>query len=181
MAGHLGRPPEPLRARLTYARAVEALAAGARIDRYEVLYVLGMGGMGIVYAARDRDPRSRDRLEREARTMARLSHPSVVTVYDAGTFGEDVFLLTESLSSRSRGEGLFSKGEALLALPSESGCEPCLLSDSECFYHVPPNGELTCVDGAFVEGRRGYKGRANDFGKCVVQTSAGILEIGCGS
>jgi tetratricopeptide (TPR) repeat protein/predicted Ser/Thr protein kinase len=74
---------------------------GARVGRYALLEMIGQGGMGTVYLAHDpqlerrvalkvlRADRSRGaemgaRLLREARTMARLAHPNIVTVYDAG-------------------------------------------------------------------------------------------------
>ena len=76
-------------------------AAGARIGKYEIVKLLGRGGMGAVYQAIDPvleravalkvmlpeaagDPEHKQRFEREARAVARLSHPSVVTVFDLG-------------------------------------------------------------------------------------------------
>jgi serine/threonine protein kinase len=90
--------------------------AGAALGRYRVLSPLGAGGMGIVLLAHDpvldrkvalkllRDsagaPELHARLLREAQAMARLSHPSVVTVHDVGTTERGhVFLAMEHVDT----------------------------------------------------------------------------------
>jgi eukaryotic-like serine/threonine-protein kinase len=79
----------------------EALAPGARLGPYEVVSQIGAGGMGEVYKAKDTrlgrtvaikilppelsaDPDRRARFEREAKTIAGLTHPHICTLYDVG-------------------------------------------------------------------------------------------------
>ena len=82
-------------------RPEPAAALGASLGRYRLERELGTGGMGVVHAAFDPDLERRialkvlrvavpgleakDRLLREARAMARLAHPNVVTVHEVGT------------------------------------------------------------------------------------------------
>ncbi|MCA9704961.1 MAG: serine/threonine protein kinase, partial [Myxococcales bacterium] len=96
----------------------EALERYERIDRYVVLSRIGQGGMGAVYGAYDPLLRRRvalkvirphhadrddgqARMLREARAMARLSHPNVLPVYDVGHFEGGVFIAMEQISGQT--------------------------------------------------------------------------------
>jgi len=95
---------------------------GGRLGAFEILDVIGTGGMGRVYRGRDTrldrfvaikvlspeiadDPRSRERFEREARVVSRLAHPHICTLYDLGLARvEDVetpFLVMELLDGET--------------------------------------------------------------------------------
>ena len=89
-----------------------SLTPGARIGGYEIVEFLGAGGMGEVWRARDHrlgrdvalkilpaalsaDPDRLNRLEREARLLASLSHPNIATLYGVEEFQGGVALVME--------------------------------------------------------------------------------------
>ena len=95
----------------------------ARISRYEIKTLIGAGGMGSLYLARDTNPNTnrlvalkllnatldsvelRERFGREARALAALNHPSIVDIYDSGEFRGSPFIVMEYV----RGETLAEK------------------------------------------------------------------------
>src|SRR3954471_15907240 len=95
-----------------------ALIKGTQLGPYEVLGLIGEGGMGQVYRATDTrldravaikvmpagladDPIRRERLQREARSISRLEHPNICPLYDVGQLpvesGGGLFLVMQFL------------------------------------------------------------------------------------
>src|SRR5512132_936679 len=99
------------------------LAAGTRLGPYELGAPIGAGGMGEVYRAKDTrldrtvavkvlpehlsaSPESRQRFEREAKTISQLSHPHICALYDVGNQDGVEFLVMEYLEGETLSDRL---------------------------------------------------------------------------
>jgi serine/threonine-protein kinase len=154
--------------------------APGRLGRYEIVQEIGRGAMGVVYRARDpvinRDvalktiplatefegrelEEARAKFFREAETAGRLSHPHIVTIYDAGEQDGTAYIAMELL----RGRHLVQYAAAACLLPPAIAIEvTARLADALHYAHQqgvvhrdvkpanvvfdPPSGELKVTD-----------------------------------
>lgn len=103
------------------------LSKGSQFAGYEVDSVVGVGGIGILYRARQlkldrpvalklvepehaRDPVVRERLRREARAVAALDHPNVVPLYEAGEQNGTVYIATRWVEGTELGSMIHESG-----------------------------------------------------------------------
>ena len=105
---------------------IMSLSAGERLGPYQILALIGKGGMGEVYKARDtrlhRDlaikvlpqafatEAARERFQREARAASALNHPNICAVYDVGEAAGHPFLVMELLNGQDLEHTLRDKG-----------------------------------------------------------------------
>lgn len=99
------------------------LSKGTRLGDFEILSLLGAGGMGEVYRARDRrlerdvalkvlprfvslDPERLRRFEQEAKTAAALNHSNILAVFQMGTYEGAPYLVSELLEGETLREQL---------------------------------------------------------------------------
>ena len=116
------------------------MSPGTRLGPYEVTALIGAGGMGEVYRARDTrldrivaikvllqhaaaDPDLKQRFEREAKTLAALSHPHICPVFDVGRQDGVDFLVMEYLEGETLAQRL-TKG----ALPLDQALKYAISS-----------------------------------------------------
>ena len=102
-----------------------SLAPGARLGVYEIVGLIGAGGMGEVYRARDPrlnrevaikilpvsfagDVERLDRFEQEARAAAALNHPNILSVFDVGSHNGEQYVVSELLEGETLRERLSS-------------------------------------------------------------------------
>ena len=102
-----------------------ATLVGRTIGPYRVTGEVGRGGMGVVYAAEDtrlgrqvalkalapeygRDPAGRERLRREARAAAALTHPGIATIHALEEFEGELFMVSELVRGRTLREEIRS-------------------------------------------------------------------------
>ncbi|HMX26969.1 MAG TPA: protein kinase, partial [Blastocatellia bacterium] len=105
--------------------------AGKKFGHYRLLSVLGIGGMGEVYLARDErlgrqlalkilpphfvaDDMRVERFAREARAVSALNHPNIVTVYDVGQLDGTHFIAMEHVNGQTLRETLHAAEQGRL-------------------------------------------------------------------
>ncbi|KAF0190360.1 MAG: serine/threonine protein kinase bacterial [bacterium] len=98
---------------------IQELAPGLVIaGKYEIIRLIGYGGVGEVYLAKDQqierlaaikllskqlsnDPEHKSRFARESRTVSALNHPNIITVYEIGNFNDQLFIATEYVDGKT--------------------------------------------------------------------------------
>src|SRR4249919_3023277 len=95
-----------------------SLPAGTRLGPYEIVSLVGEGGMSEVYRAHDdrlardvaiktiaphlaNDPDALARFQREARAIAALSHPNILAIFDVGRQDDIWYVVTELLDGET--------------------------------------------------------------------------------
>ena len=159
----------------------------AAFPQFEIIELIGTGGMGTVWRARqptlnrhvalkllpaslaERDPAFAERFEREGQLLARLHHPNIVTVHDSGRAGSFFYLLMEFVDGVNLRQAMrasrFTSQQALTIVPKI--CDALQYAHEEGVLHRDIKPENILLDA---------KGRVKlvDFGiaKVMAQTEA---------
>ena len=141
------------------------LEAGTMFHGLEIVQILGRGGMGVVYKARqpqlDRhvalkvlpramaaDPEFAQRFMREARALASLQHPNIVAIHDFGKEGDQYFFVMEYVDGTNlraiMREGKLTADEALRVIPPL--CDALFFAHQEGVVHRDIKPENVLLD-----------------------------------
>ncbi|MBI4574933.1 MAG: protein kinase [Planctomycetes bacterium] len=176
---------------LSAAAAPPAEARPARLGGYRVLERVGAGAMGTVYRGQDegldrpvalkvldsqrtRDASFLDRFRREARAMARVSHPNLAHVYAIGEEDGRHYFAMEFLGGGSltdlvrRGDPLEPAEAAALALQAARGLDAALRDGGVVHRDVKPSNLLLSHDGTL---------KVTDFGLAKVTAPSGDASL----
>lgn len=156
-------PTEPGPGRQEESPSLESVRAA--LPQYEILEFIGAGGMGAVYKARqpklDRfvaikilprslagNPGFAESFSREARVLARLNHPNIVTVHDFGESGDLFYLVVEYVDGANLRQamqaGRFSPESALAVVPKI--CEALQFAHEQGILHRDIKPENILLD-----------------------------------
>ena len=154
-----GEPPPPQGA----APSVEDIAVA--FPKLEILGLLGQGGMGFVYKARQpdldrvvalkilrpelgRDPAFAERFAREARVLAKLNHPNIVSVFEHGQAAGYFYLLMEHVDGvnlrQAMRAGRFTPEQALAIVPGI--CDALQAAHAQGIWHRDIKPENILLD-----------------------------------
>ncbi len=147
------------------AAAPSVVEVSAAFPQLEILGLIGQGGMGFVYRARQpgldrdvalkilspvlgRDPAFAERFAREARVLGKLSHPNIVAVFEHGESGGFFYLLMEFVDGvnlrQAMRAGRFSPAQALAVVPGI--CDALQAAHSKGVWHRDIKPENILLD-----------------------------------
>jgi serine/threonine protein kinase/beta-lactam-binding protein with PASTA domain len=160
-------------------------------NRYKLLSLLGEGGMAVVYEAEDlllgrkvavkvlreqyaSDPGFLARFQREARSVASLSHPNIVAVYDVGTEGTVQYIVMELIAGRTLKEIILEEaplGAARVIHFGRQICDALAYAHRQQIVHrdVKPHNILVTEDG---------RAKIADFGIAMALGASSLTQSG---
>ncbi|MEO8842467.1 MAG: serine/threonine-protein kinase [Kofleriaceae bacterium] len=180
------------------AQGPTAPALGTTLGRYRLERTLGEGGMGVVHAAFDPDLErrvalkvlrktdvggdARQRLLREARAMARLTHENVVVVHEVGTAGDRDYVAMELIDGQTLAEWLAAEPREVAEIVAAFRAAGCGLAAAHAAGLVhrdfKPHNVLRRRDGKIVVTDFGLARGVENAEVIALDTT---LELGAGS